>query len=257
MPTIAPSPSGADVSTLDQLLDAGADDVTDPFRSARSSLVVKVIAAACALVICMGLLFGSGLIRIDTPSRGSQPQAADPVVAPPASAAPPVDSTPHGDPGTTSAQSTQSIPTRSVPSPSHRTDDEAVADAAFRFVAAFYDYGYPDRHADEWIRRSRPLMTAEYADAVAAQFTGGDDHPAWLRMQQQRQRRIAKVAKVAVARPSDGAARASVVHQVETVTARPDGTMPEISVAAPSRTVTITLVEQDGRWLVAGTRLTP
>lgn len=194
----------------------------------RISRAVAVSAAAI-----MPLLAACG--ASSEPAEGSP---AAPVTSAPASQAP-------------ASEAPSSAPTSASPSPTAdpAAEKKAVAAATEKFVKAVLTIGYPDKSFGQYTDRIEPLMTKEGFKNLESAESTKKGSAALKSLYAQRARSAPKLGKAPkVTSLESGSATAELDY--ENVAQRKDGDDWKTLKSLGKGSVTVTLVNDGGKWLV-------
>lgn len=128
----------------------------------------------------------------------------------------------------------------------------AVRTASAAFVEAFYDFGYPDGYARDYLDRSQPYMTERffYEQLTLVEDSGANSDPAWQQLTRDRRRSTVEVGTVIPGYVDDDKAFSRVEVRIAIVAAGSDGRTEGVPDAAARQYALLTFAKVAGDWLV-------
>lgn len=147
--------------------------------------------------------------------------------------------------------------TEEVPEQAEGVDAKTQKDASAvvtKFVPAFLTYGYPDKHAYDYLNRAKPYMTPSmYAEWMKQAKEAGDDDPTFTQLKGQKRRHVTEVDGAKVTKVDGNKATAMANFRSSDLASKQvkDGVPQD----QPEQKIMVMLIKVDGSWLVSGEQI--
>ncbi|HEY5785063.1 MAG TPA: hypothetical protein VIT65_09825, partial [Microlunatus sp.] len=177
------------------------------------------------------------------------------VGAPPSSSSTPTPTAPATSSATTAPEHGNVDPTLT----NEPTDTAylSVKDLSEKFVAAFYDFGFPDGYARDHLDRSQPHMTDRffYDQLDLLENSGANADPTWQQITRARTRSIVDIGQVLPGYVRSTKAVSRVEVRIAIVAADSHGGTDTVPAAATQQYALLTFAKVTGQWKVDNSEL--
>ena len=128
----------------------------------------------------------------------------------------------------------------------------SVKDVSSKFVAAYYDFGYPDGYARDHLDKAQPYMTDRffYEQLDLLEDAGANADPTWQQITSAQIRSVVEIGKVLPGYVKDSKAVSRVEVRIAIVAADSDGRTEGVPDAATQQYALLTFAKVTGRWKV-------
>ena len=212
--------------------------------------------AAAVLVAALTVAGCSVTSPDDTPTPA--PTSTVVVAAPPSSTPPnpTAPATATAAPGATTKPEHGNVDPTSTNEP---TDAEylSVKDISEKFVAAFYDFGFPDGYARDHLDRSQPYMTDRffYDQLDLLEDSGANADPTWQQITRAQTRSVVEIGQVLPGYVRNTKAVSRVEVRIAIVAADSHGGTGKVPAAATQQYALLTFAKVKSQWKVDSSEL--
>lgn len=128
----------------------------------------------------------------------------------------------------------------------------SVKQVSEEFVEAFYDFGYPDGYARDYLDRSQPYMTERFffEQLNLVEDSGANSDPAWQQMTREQRRSVVEVGTVIPGYVKGSKAASRVEVRIAIVATDSDGRTEGVPDTAAQQYALLTFAKVKGQWLV-------
>ena len=133
----------------------------------------------------------------------------------------------------------------------------SVKDISEKFVAAFYDFGFPDGYARDHLDKSQRYMTDRffYDQLDLLEDSGANADPTWQQITRARTRSVVDIGQVLPGYVRNTKAVSRVEVRIATVTADSHGGTDKVPAAATQQYALLTFAKVKGQWKVDNSEL--
>lgn len=217
----------------------------------RPTTAAAVLVAALTVAGC----------SVTSPDDTATPAPTSTVVigAPPSSSSTPSPTAPATS-STASGASTRPEHGNVDPTLTNEPTDAAyvsVKEISEKFVAAFYDFGFPDGYARDHLDKSQRYMTDQffYDQLDLLEDSGANADPTWQQITRARTRSVVDIGQVLPGYVRNTKAVSRVEVRIATVTADGHGGTDKVPAAATQQYALLTFAKVKGQWKVDNSEL--